>query len=292
MKAPLILCIVVLAAALGYLLEPSLRSTLTGSSTKTPQENTSEVEEVIMLEDPPIDISAYAPEQLPKVLKLKQPAQFKDKSSGLTIAMPVGSTAKLLRVDGKTAVVSPGETSYKILIPISKTDLMDQLANVTPKASGAAPATATETAPPAESDNDTTANTTPEAAPTEAPPTETPPAASTPTEPAPTPEPAASTEPSPAPTPAPTVGSGPSSDVVAVMKNSILAAEIKEFTSQQVTEWKADAAETVEGQSFQTGVVTYQAESPFGKKAIQAKAYIQNGKVVRWIWPNSGIQLK
>lgn len=76
------------------------------------------------------------------------------------------------------------------------------------------------------------------------------------------------------------------------MKNSIQAAEIKEFNFAQVTDWKADAPETVEGQNYQTGIATYQSESPFGKKSIQAKAYILNGKVIRWIWPTSGIQLK
>lgn len=93
---------------------------------------------------------------------------------------------------------------------------------------------------------------------------------------------------------APTTASGTvsSSDVVAVMKNSILAAEIKEFNFDQVSEWKADATETVQGETFETGIATYQVENPFGKKTIQAKAYIQNGKVVRWIWPNTGIQLK
>lgn len=293
MKIPLIICIIVLAGALGYLLEPSFRSALADSPGKAPQEEPTDTgtDEVVMLEEPPIDVSAYAPEQLPAVVKLKQPAQFKDKASGLTIAMPVGSTAKLIRVDGKTAVVTPGETGYKILIAISKTDLLDQLATITPQAPGVAPETAPKTTPTPEWDPsaETPDTTTPEPAPIEAPPTE--PATIAP--PA-TPEPAPYVEPNPAPAPAPTptISSGSSSDVVAVMKNSIQSAEIKEFNFDQVTEWKPDAAETVEGQSFQTGIATYQAESPFGKKTIQAKAYIQNGKVVRWIWPTSGIQLK
>lgn len=100
--------------------------------------------------------------------------------------------------------------------------------------------------------------------------------------------PAAPAEPAPTPAPAATG----SSDVVSVMQASIKAAQIKEFTFDQVLEWAATPDETVEGEVFQTGVASYKAETIFGVKTIQAKALIKGGKVQRWIWPKSGMDIK
>lgn len=81
-------------------------------------------------------------------------------------------------------------------------------------------------------------------------------------------------------------------DVVAVMKASIASGQISKFTAAQVLEWNAGTgSETIDGQVYQTGNVTYQAETPFGAKHLQAKALIKDGKVVRWISPKSGIQI-
>jgi hypothetical protein len=59
-----------------------------------------------------------------------------------------------------------------------------------------------------------------------------------------------------------------------------------------VQDWQAGPQETVDGQVYQTGTVTYRAETIFGVKTIQAKALIQNGRVVRWIWPKSGMEIR
>ena len=76
------------------------------------------------------------------------------------------------------------------------------------------------------------------------------------------------------------------------MQESIRDGQIKEFKFEQVLGWKAGEKETVDGQTFQTGLVSYKAETIFGVKTIQAKALIQNGKVLRWIWPKSGMEIK
>ncbi len=76
------------------------------------------------------------------------------------------------------------------------------------------------------------------------------------------------------------------------MQTSIRNGQIKEFTYPQVLSWKQEANETVDGQVFQTGSVTYKAETIFGVKTIQAKALIKGGKVQRWIWPKSGMEIK
>ncbi len=105
-------------------------------------------------------------------------------------------------------------------------------------------------------------------------------------------------EPTPAPTePAPLTESvdapAPTdSDVVQVMQASIDAGQIKEFTKAQVLSWTTSTDEIADGETYQIGLAAYKAETIFGIKTIQAKAMIQSGKVVRWIWPKSGMEIK
>ena len=88
------------------------------------------------------------------------------------------------------------------------------------------------------------------------------------------------------------VKAGPA-DVVGVMQASIKGGEIKEFSFDQVLEWQAtDGPEKFDGETYQTGIAAYKAETVFGVKTIQAKALIKDGKVVRWLWPKSGMEIK
>jgi hypothetical protein len=132
-------------------------------------------------------------------------------------------------------------------------------------------------------------------------------------EPAPTPEPTPEPEPDPAPAvadnggekmedpkpdptpipePAPTGAVLGSEEIVKVMQESIKAAQVKEFTFEQVLAWKAGEEEEVDGVKYQIGNAAYKAETIFGVKTIQAKALIKEGKVTKWIWPNSGMEIK
>lgn len=99
-------------------------------------------------------------------------------------------------------------------------------------------------------------------------------------------------EPEPMPEPDVAEPAGTPADVVAVMQASIKGGEIKEFTFQQVQGWKAGEDEVVDGATFQTGLVAYTAETVFGVRTIEAKAFIKGGKVERWIWPKSGLEIK
>ena len=81
-------------------------------------------------------------------------------------------------------------------------------------------------------------------------------------------------------------------DVVMVMKASVSSGEVSKFSAAQVLDWQAGAGtETIDGETYQVGNVTYQAETPFGTKNLPAKALIKNGKVVRWISPKSGMKI-
>ncbi|MBJ7396744.1 MAG: hypothetical protein JHC76_11930 [Akkermansiaceae bacterium] len=116
-----------------------------------------------------------------------------------------------------------------------------------------------------------------------------------PTEPAPLTESAPPTEPAPLSESAPlteSVDAPADADLVQVMQASIDAGQIKEFTKAQVLSWTSSTDEIAEGETYQIGLAAYKAETIFGIKTIQAKAMIQSGKVVRWIWPKSGMEIK
>ena len=146
----------------------------------------------------------------------------------------------------------------------------------------APPAEATPEAMPAEAVPETPAQLEPEPSPP-------------PAEPAPLTEPTPPTESAPPTEPAPlteSVDAPADSDVVQVMQASIDAGQIKEFTKAQVLSWATSTDEIADGETYQIGLAAYKAETIFGIKTIQAKAMIQSGKVVRWIWPKSGMEIK
>ena len=76
------------------------------------------------------------------------------------------------------------------------------------------------------------------------------------------------------------------------MKAHLQSGALKEFTMDQVTTWKLGEPKAMEGVTLQTGVVTYTTKTLFGEKTLEAQAFISNGKVIRWIWPKSGITLE
>ena len=297
MKPFLILLGVAAAGVLGYLKEPALRFQLTGISpseqgTRPPNP----LESILAPSTNQIDLVTLTASQLPDKVALKTDIKFSDSASGLSMTVAAGSRVKLVRIDGSNVVVRPGDTPYSIVLPIAQTDLMDQLAAAPPVTPEPAPAATQEPAPAA------TPEPAPAVSPEPAPAVSPEPAPAVTPEPAPaaTPEPAPAVMPEPAvepkPEPEPTAETAPAAagatDVVKIMQDSIRGAQIKEFTFDQVLDWNGGAEETVDGEAFQTGTVSYKAETIFGIKTIQAKALIKGGKVQRWIWPKSGMEIK
>ncbi len=114
-----------------------------------------------------------------------------------------------------------------------------------------------------------------------------------PTTPPVTPDPTPPVEPEVPVTPATPETPTQTADVVLVMKASIASGQVSKFSAAQVLDWQAGAStETIDGETYQIGNVTYQAETPFGTKNLPAKALIKDGKVVRWISPKSGMQIE
>jgi hypothetical protein len=284
MKFILYIAVMAGAAYLGYLAEPDLRLRLTGKAPDAAANPgaTSAVEKLpsgalkISLED-------LTSNQLPTHVVLLTEAKVSDPAAGIEMLIKAGNRVKLVSIDGKDVVISPGEGPFRGKVAITGTDLLQQIAANPPL-----PAAAPLSSLAGESEEPTA---TPPVPPAPAPAPAPPPAPAPMPEPTPAPIPEATPEPAPTSAPAAPAAAG-SSDVVALMQKSIKAAQIKEFTFDQVLDWAAAPDEVVSGETYQTGVASYKAETIFGVKTIQAKALIKDGVLQRWIWPKSGMEIK
>jgi hypothetical protein len=276
MKGFLAILVIATAGYMGYKYEPAMRYQLTGlpptvppapAATATPQ-TTPASPATPAVTPPAIDLAKLTPAQLPAQVTLKVTTEVAD-ASGLKMKIDPGNRLKLVRLEGDQVVVSPGSSPFEGRVPVSGTDLMEQLA-ANPPVPVTVPTAVPEPTAPAVS---------------EPVPAVTQPATALATI-TPAPEPAV-----PAP-PAAASTSGSTADGVEAMKQHIRSGAIKEFTFEQVLGWKAEADETINGETYQTGLVRYKADTIFGVKTIEAKALIQKGKVVRWVWPKSGMEIK
>ncbi|QUE52932.1 hypothetical protein KBB96_08570 [Luteolibacter ambystomatis] len=80
--------------------------------------------------------------------------------------------------------------------------------------------------------------------------------------------------------------------IVKAMKRSFETGEFKELSAGKPISWKAGPAESIGGESYQTGILEYSGETIFGVRPIQAKALLKDGVVVKWISPKSGMEIK
>jgi hypothetical protein len=282
MKQFLVLLSMAGAGVFGYLAEPSLRLQLTGIA---PGAKGGHVVRELPDGSSMINLASLTPEQLPLLVLLKSDVKVIDPSSGVTMLIQAGNRVKLVSIEGNLAAISPGEGPARGTVSVFDTDLMEQLI-ANPPGQVAPPTPAIPAATPTGGESEE-----PKAAPTPPPvpepaPTPTP---APPVEPMPEPAPTAPAEPAAAPEPGAPAGD---SDVVKVMQASIQGKQVSEFTFDQVLEWSAGPGEVVDGETFQTGIASYKAETIFGMKTIQAKALIKGGKVQRWIWPKSGMDIK
>ena len=263
MKPLIVLFGTIVACAMGYMLEPQLRPywAPAGAGPLDAPVATTESPAAKPAAPPvePKEPAETVAEKPPESITLTSEIEFKDETSGLVIRLAAGSRVKLLAIKGDQAVIRPGETNYSVSVPLAGTDW--GASSSATEAPLPEPAVELERAPAPEPETATSGEM---------------PAASLPETPAAVP---------PASVAVPSQPQG----VVAIMQQSIRAGEIKEFSAGQILNWQAGPAETLNGEVFQTGIVTYKAETIFGEKTIQAKALIKDGRVVRWVWPKSGM---
>jgi hypothetical protein len=281
-----LLSITALAAigVLGYLAEPSLRFQLTGKYSFPWESSRNKIYLLQLPDGETIELGKLKPDQLPSSVVLKAEVKAFNNAAHTTTNFQAGRHVNLVGIEGGNVVVSIDDGSFIGRAPVTDTDLIEQLSA---KFSAAQPKT--KEIPPAAEPPPAKKSAEPiqmeeSAVPRPAPAVEA----------APVPDavPAADPQPEMPADPAPPAAVANFSDPVQAMQDSIKAGQIKEFTFNQVLEWKAAGEETLDGETYQTGLATYKAVTVFGEKNIQAKALIQGGAVKRWIWPKSGTEIK
>ncbi len=227
-----------------------------------------------------INLDEVRDNELPKTVKIENATEIPTLSGEGQVRLRKGDVVTLLNRKDDVLIVEKPDSNGKGEISPKDTDLFQQLAKqIYEKEAGGAVAVTT---PPA-----------PVPAPVPAP-NPTPVAGVDPT-PTPTPEPmpVVEPEPEPAPTPAPVGGAKLTDDeIIALMKESIAGGAVKEFTSDQVKGWKPNGDETIDGTEYQTGLAVYEAATIFGVRPVQAKALINDGKIERWVYAKSGMEIQ
>jgi hypothetical protein len=248
MKHLITIAVVGAAAYFGYKFEPDLRLAITGIPYGVGHKMANSTL-------PNVDLATLRPDQLPKEVTIFATIPFKDTSASLVINLPAGSKHQPVKITPPNVQLLVKGTKYKIVLPIDKTDLIEQLSLMP-----------LDTAPPP-----------------------------TPTEPEPEPEPVAPeptpVEPAPIAAPTPTAPIGPV-DPVKLMRESLQTNPVKEFSIGQVTTWSPGPEETIDGETFATGIISYETPTILGQKSMQAKALIKNGSIQKWTYAKSGIEIK
>lgn len=246
MKHLITIAVVGAAAYFGYKFEPDLRLAITGIPYGVGHK-------MAINSLPNVDLATLRPDQLPKEVTIFSTIPVKDQSTGIIINLPANSKLQPVKIIPPNVQLLVKGTKYKIVLPIDKTDLIEQLSLMP-----------LDTAPPP-------APAEPEPEPV-----------------APVPTPA---EPAPIAAPTPTTPIGPV-DPVKLMRETLQKNPIKEFSIGQVTTWSPGPEETIDGESFATGIISYEATTILGQKTMQAKALIKNGSIQKWTYAKSGIEIK
>lgn len=70
---------------------------------------------------------------------------------------------------------------------------------------------------------------------------------------------------------------------ITIMQQDVQNGGLKGIAMDEIIEWRFVGFESVNGASFWTGVAVYPVSTMFGSFHVEAKAMIQNDKVVKWI---------
>jgi outer membrane biosynthesis protein TonB len=231
-----------------------------------------------------INLAEFRDGELPMTVKMTEPATIPTLSGEGEVTLEKGDVVDLLNRKDDLLIVEKKSANGKGTVDPRKTDLYSQLAQqIYDREAGNGGAAIADNNPvPAPVP-------TPQPAPMPQP------------TPAPTPDPVVANEPTPtpAPTPAPVPDPVPAAggmltekQIVELMKKSIDGGAVKEFKAEQVKGWKAAEEETIDGTTYQTGLAAYEAATIFGVRPVQAKALIKDGKIERWVYAKSGMEIQ
>jgi hypothetical protein len=223
-----------------------------------------------------IDLTSVSDREMPTTVELKKRALVAASDGSGETPLESGTTVTVRKRNGLNLEISAGGPLTG-LVRIEDTDFTERVVEYRARRHfGTALA---ETPSPAPAPPSPTPTLSPS-------PTPPPAVVSNPT-PTPTPP-----EPAPAPEPEPEPAALNEEQIVAAMKASVSGGAIKEFAAEQVQAWKIGDEEIVDGETYQTGLAAYKAETIFGPKTVQAKALIKGGKVVKWIYAKTGMEIR
>lgn len=217
-----------------------------------------------------VDLSKITPEDFPAKVELKVDYTISDSNSGVTMQLKKGTKVKPVRVEGADLIIQPVGLPIESKIAVDNTNfkelavprMLERLQNAV-----------------ANKDPEPTPPVTP-VTPEPTPPTPIP-AVVPPTPPTP---------PAPAPTPAATKLD--EAAIVTLLKSDVQAGKVTEFKANQVTAWKAGEELEFDGDTYQTGRVTFKAETILGVQEHEAIALIEDGKVYKWMWAKTKLEMR
>ena len=269
---------------LGYVLGPTLSPMLTSERTES-DSSTALVE--YKGAQYKINLAEIRDGDLPTSVKITKVTKIPTLSGEGQVMLQKGDTVTLLNRKDTDLIVEKAEANGKGIIKATHTDLFVQLAKqIYDKEAGQGGGSIAARTP--------MKKPAPAAAPQPTPAPTPAPVAKIDT--MPTPKPAATPAPTPMddkPEPTPAAGGtiGPE-QIVTLMKESIAGGAVKEFKTDQVKGWKAGEDETIDGTDYQTGLAAYEAATIFGLRPVQAKALIKSGKIERWVYAKSGMEIQ
>lgn len=79
---------------------------------------------------------------------------------------------------------------------------------------------------------------------------------------------------------------------VAMVKKDILSERLSELRADQVKKFSYQGMQTVKDQDAEVVLVEFETDTLFGRKRVQARAAIKDGKVYRWEWASTGFEMR
>lgn len=200
-----------------------------------------------------VDLSKITAEDFPEKVELKIDYTISEASSGVTMQFKKGTKMKPLRIEGSDLIVQPVGLPVESKIDVDQTNFKElAVPKMLERLQNAVANQGSTPVPPVASGDPTSETPTPTA-------------------------------------------SGAKLDaaaVVALLKADVGAGKVTEFKANQVTEWKAGEEIDFDGETYQTGHVTFKAETILGVQEHEAIALIEGGKVYKWMWAKTKLEMR
>ncbi len=201
-----------------------------------------------------VDLSKITPEDFPTKVDLKVNYTIADANSGVTMQLKKGTKVKPVRLEGTELVIQPVGLPIESKINVDKTNFKElAVPRMLERLQNAV----------AKKDAEPVPSVTP------------------------TPEPVVVTPPVPTP-----VAKLDEAAIVTLLKADVGTGKVTEFKANQVTKWKAGEEIEFDGDTYQTGRVTFKAETILGVQEHEAIALIEDGKIYKWMWAKTKLEMR